>query len=59
MVIRVLAEEFDLDKEPAAESFSRTTDFLKKIAADDLQRLPDDVECPCGTGLSVAECHRS
>jgi hypothetical protein len=59
MVMRVLAEEFDLDKDPSAESFSRTTEFLKEIEANDLQALPDDAECPCGTGLRVAECHRS
>jgi hypothetical protein len=59
MVIRVLAEEFDLDNEPVAESFSRTTDFLEEIGADDLKALPDDAECPCGAGLRVAECHRS
>ena len=60
MVMRVLAEEFDLDNEPAAESFSRTTDFLKPAAnLPGLSGLPENAECPCGTGLSVGECHRS
>lgn len=59
MVIRVLAEELGLDKEPAAESFSRTIDLLKVIEANDLQALPDDAECPCGAGFAVAECHGS
>jgi hypothetical protein len=59
MVIRVLAEEFGLDKEPAAESFSRTIDLLKVIEANDLQALPDDAECPGGAGFAVAECHGS
>jgi hypothetical protein len=31
MVMRVHAGKFDLEKEPAAESFAGTTDFLKAI----------------------------
>lgn len=60
MVMRVLAEEFDLDNEPAAESFSRTTDFLKLASnLPGLSDLSENAECPCGTGLTVGECHRS
>jgi hypothetical protein len=61
MVMRVLAEEFDLDKEPAAESFSRTTDFLKLGSGlPNLADLPEGAECPCGAaGLSVGHCHGS
>ena len=59
MVIPVPAEEFALDKEPAAESFSRTTDLLKQIDMSELTELPDDAACLCGSGLEVGECHRS
>ena len=60
LVMRVLAEEFDLDKEPAAESFSRTTDLLKlRSELPDLDELPSDAACPCGAGLNIEDCHRS
>lgn len=32
VVMRVLAEEFELDHKPAEDSFSRTTDLLKEPA---------------------------
>jgi hypothetical protein len=60
MVLRVLAEEFQLDKEPLAESFSRTTDLLLEIEDDaDVARLSAAAKCPCGSGLLVSDCHRA
>jgi hypothetical protein len=60
MVCRVLAQEFDFDKEPMAEVFSRTTDYLKPIENEpEVLEPSDDADCPCGSGRVVSECHRS
>jgi hypothetical protein len=60
MVLRLLAEEFVLDREPLAESFSRTTDLLKEIEDDpEVIRLSAAAKCPCGSGLIVSDCHCS
>jgi hypothetical protein len=59
-VCRVLAEEFAFDKEPMAEVFSRATAYCRKV--EDLQELaalPDDAPCPCTSGGTVSDCHRS
>lgn len=60
MVLRVLAQEFDLDKEPMAEVFSRATSYCRRL--DEFPGLADDSDhaaCPCGSGRIVSECHRS
>ncbi len=60
LVIRLLAEEFGLDREPAAESFSRTTDLLKlRSDLPGLYELPSDASCPCGAGFNIEDCHRA
>lgn len=60
MVCRVLAEEFEFDRDRLAELFSLTTDYLKRIENQpQVLKLPADAECPCGSGRAVSECHRS
>jgi hypothetical protein len=60
MVLWVLAEEFGLDRDPLAESFSRTTDLLEEIEDDpEVISLSAAAKCPCGSGLLVSDCHRS
>jgi hypothetical protein len=60
MVCRVLAQEFDFDKEPMAEVFNRATCYLKPIEHEPgIAKLPADAECPCGSGRIVNKCHRS
>jgi hypothetical protein len=59
-VCRVLAQEFGLDKEPMAEIFSRATAYCRKIEDfAELATLADDAACPCNSGRTVADCHRS
>lgn len=58
-VCRVLAEHFDLDKNPAAGAFYRASCFLKELPSAQLDGLADDADCPCGSGEKVGACHRS
>ncbi len=60
MAGRVLAQEFGFDKEPMAEAFSQTTNYLRPV--DDfptIDQLPAEASCPCGSGRQVEECHRT
>jgi len=60
MVCRVLAQEFDFDKEPMAEVFSQTTNYLRPIEdRAEVLDAPVTADCPCGSGRAVGECHRS
>lgn len=60
MAGRVLAQEFGLDKEPMAEAFSQTTNFLRPIEDFPvIDQLPAGKSCPCGSGRQVEACHRS
>lgn len=60
MAGRVLAQEFGFDKEPMAEAFSQTTNYLRSIEEfPGIDQLPPDASCPCGSGRSVDSCHRS
>lgn len=60
MAGRVLAEEFGFDKEPMAEAFSQTTNYLRSVESFPMiDELSSDAPCPCGSGRSVGECHLS
>lgn len=60
MAGRVLAQEFGFDKEPMAEAFSQTTNYLRPIEDfPTIDQLPAEASCPCGSGRQVEECHRS
>lgn len=60
MVLRVLAQEFDLDKEPMAEVFSRATSYCRSLDEfPELADLPGHAACPCGSRRTVSECHLS
>ncbi len=60
MAGRVLAEEFGFDKEPMAEVFSQTTNYLRSVESFPMiGELSSDASCPCGSGRSVGECHLS
>ncbi len=57
---RVLAQEFGFDKEPMAEAFSQTTNYLKATSGlPSIGRLPASASCPCGSGRLVGDCHLS
>jgi hypothetical protein len=59
MVLRVLAQEFEFDKEPMAEVFSRATSYCRRVDEfPDLGDLSDDAACPCGSRRTVSTCHR-
>lgn len=59
-VCRVLAQEFDFDKEPLAEIFNRATAYCRRLGdLPELDVLPDDAQCPCRSGRTVGSCHRS
>jgi hypothetical protein len=60
LVLRVLAQEFGLDKERRAEAFSRATSYCRKLDEfPGLGDLAEEAECPCGSGRAVGRCHRS
>jgi hypothetical protein len=60
LVLRVMAEEFGLGKERLAEAFSRATSYCRKLDEfPGLGDIPDEAECPCGSGQAVGQCHRS
>jgi hypothetical protein len=58
LISRVIAEEFGMDKEPIAEGFHLASCLLKPIPASELDGLPPDAPCPCGSDRSVDACHR-
>jgi hypothetical protein len=58
MAGRVLTQEFSFDKEPLAEAFSQTTNYLRHVSDfEGIGELPPDAPCPCGSGRTVAGCH--
>ena len=60
LVLRVLAQEFGFDKERLARAFSSSTSYCRKLDEfPGLGDLPDEAECPCGSGRAVRQCHRS
>ncbi|HMJ02274.1 MAG TPA: SEC-C domain-containing protein [Conexibacter sp.] len=60
LVCRVLPEEFDLDRQPIVDAFVTTTAYCRSPDEfPDLAALPDDAPCPCGSGRSAGDCHRS
>jgi hypothetical protein len=59
-VCRVLAQEFGFDKGAMAEIFSRATSYCRKgDEFPDLAALPDGAPCPCMSGRTANDCHRS
>jgi hypothetical protein len=60
MVQRVLAQEFELDKDPLAAAFNQLSCYCRHIDEfEDLEELHEDAECPCGSDRAVSDCHRS
>jgi hypothetical protein len=59
LVCRVVAESFELDKDPVADSFFKATCFLRPIDGLNLLNAQDDDQCPCRSGLAVGRCHRA
>lgn len=59
LVIRVVAEEFKIDKTEAARLFDLAGTLSKVIPDETLAGLRDGAMCPCGSGWCVEDCHRS
>jgi hypothetical protein len=60
MTGKILAQEFGFDKEPMAEAFSQTSNYLRPLTDfPNIDRLPAEASCPCGSGRRVEDCHRS
>lgn len=57
LTLKVIAEVFDLDKDPIAECFNQTSCYLKPIPQKELATQPADAPCPCGSGRATAKCH--
>ena len=58
-VCRVIAEEFGVSKDAAAEAFFRASCFTKEFEDDEARGVRSGDSCPCGSGLPLAECHNS
>jgi uncharacterized protein YecA (UPF0149 family) len=58
-VCRLLAEEFGLSKDAAAEVFFLASCFTKEIDGDQARGRSDADPCPCGSGRLFGECHNS
>jgi hypothetical protein len=58
-VCRVIAEEFGLSKDAAADAYQRTAWFTKQLAPAQTEGLTADAACPCGSGRAFGECHGS
>jgi hypothetical protein len=58
-VCKVLAEEFGLSKEAAADAFSRASSFTKQLDTMQIEGIGDDEPCPCGSGRAFGHCHGS
>jgi hypothetical protein len=57
LICKVIAEEFNFDKEPAEEAFYRTSCYLKELALDELDGVDVGDDCPCLSGRILGECH--
>jgi hypothetical protein len=59
LVCRVLAQEFELDRQPLVDAFVTATAYC--VDPDELPglaTLPADARCLCGSGRRVGDCHR-
>jgi hypothetical protein len=58
-VCRVIANEFGLSKDSAADAYQRTAWFTKQLDAAQTEGLAADAACPCGSGRAFGMCHGS
>ena len=58
-ICRVIAEEFGLSKEAAADAYFRIGCFKQQLDPEQTAALESGDVCPCGSGLSFGECHGS
>jgi uncharacterized protein YecA (UPF0149 family) len=59
LICKVIAEEFGFDKEPAEETFYKTSCYLKELSPEELDGLGAEDNCPCRSGRTFNECHGS
>lgn len=57
LICRVLAEEFNLNKEPVADAFGLGSCFFKAVPLAVLEECRPGEQCPCGSGRRVGQCH--
>jgi hypothetical protein len=58
-VCRVVADEFGLSKDAAADAYQRAGWFTKQLGAGQTEGLAPDAPCPCGSDRAFGECHGS
>jgi hypothetical protein len=59
MVLRVIADEWEFDRSVAEAAFVYASCVTKRLSADELRAVHDGEPCPCESGRSVDDCHRS
>jgi hypothetical protein len=59
LIARVIAEEFDISKDVAADAYFRASCFTKHLRDDQMRALRDTDRCPCGSDRRFGDCHGS
>jgi Family of unknown function (DUF5677) len=59
LVLRVIAQEWELDRSMAERLFVHASCVTKRLTDDKLGAVDDGEPCPCGSGRAVEHCHRS
>ena len=59
LVLRVIAQEWELDRSTAECLFVYASCVAKRLTDDKLGAVNDGEPCPCGSGRAVEQCHRS
>jgi Family of unknown function (DUF5677) len=59
MVLRVLAKKWELDKATAENLFVYASCLSRRLTDEELRAVPNGETCPCGSGRTVENCHRS
>jgi Family of unknown function (DUF5677) len=58
-VLRVIADEWEFDRSGAESVFFYASCVTKRLSDSELRAIRDGEPCPCGSGRSVEDCHRS
>jgi hypothetical protein len=59
LIFRVLAEEFNFDKDAVAGLYYNASCLLKTFTTEQLAAVPRDAPCPCESGRALGDCHLS
>jgi hypothetical protein len=59
LIVRVIAQEFDLSPQATQEAFSRASTVTRQLSDEQTRGLGSGDPCACGGGRAFGECHGS